>query len=57
MMKSKSRRVRKPEPDFIERTVVTVTPTTYASRSFMEPTEVYKKRIAKLKKNRVTTDD
>jgi len=46
-----------PEPDFELRTIVTITPTTYASRSFMEPTEVYKKRIAKLKKNRVTTDD
>jgi len=53
----KLRKVRTPEPDFKERTVVTITPTTYSSRSFMEPTEVYKKRIAKLKKNRVTTDD
>jgi len=56
-MKSKPRRVRKPEPDFVERTVVTVTPTTYASHSFMEATETYKKRIAKLKKSRGTTDD
>jgi len=49
--------IRIPEPDFKERTVVTITPTTYSSRSFMEPTATYKKRIAKLKKNRVTTDD
>ena len=51
-MKTKPRRVRKPEPDFIERTVVTVTPTTYASHSFMEATETYKKRLKEMKREK-----
>ena len=38
---------KKPQPDFIERRVVVTTPTTYASRSFMEPTKTYKKRLNK----------
>lgn len=49
--------VKNPQPDFIERRVVVTTPTSYAARSFMEPTKTYKQRVAKLNKNRVTTDD
>ena len=51
-MKGKPRGVRIPEPDFTERTVVTITPTTYSSRSFMEPTATYKKRIKEMKREK-----
>ena len=48
----KTKGVRIPEPDFKERTVVTITPTTYSSRSFMEPTATYKKRIKEMKRGK-----
>lgn len=51
-MKSKPRGVRVPEPDFKERTIITITPTTYSSRSFMEPTATYKKRIKEMKREK-----
>jgi len=51
-MKRKPHGVRVPEPDFKERTVVTITPTTYSSRSFMEPTATYKKRIKERKREK-----
>ena len=48
----KLRNVRTPEPDFKERTIVTITPTTYSSRSFMEPTATYKKRIKEMNREK-----
>ena len=51
-MKSKPHGVRAPEPDFKERTIVTITPTPYSSRSFMEPTATYKKRIKEMKREK-----
>ena len=44
------RGVRPPEPDFIEKTITITTPSTYSSRSFMEPTDTYKKRVKKMRK-------
>lgn len=39
-----------PEPDFTERTITVVTPTTYSRRTIWEPTAAYKKRMRQLKK-------
>jgi len=51
------RGVRPPEPDFIEKTITITTPSTYSSRSFMEPTDTYKKRVKKMRKELGKKDD
>ena len=48
---NKQKAVRIPEPDFTERIITVVTPTTYSSRTVWEPTATYKKRMKEMRRH------